>query len=138
MLLQLRVGASRQLQLERATADETDEIRAGRAALHGQWDRYVARYGPVNRYTTSGTGRVNEAGEPILARRTPAAPRILRDDPLGPLVFALEVFDDESQTAAPAALLERRVILPRPVKQGADTPAEALSLSLDRTGTADL
>lgn len=137
-LLQLRDSASCQLQLERATMDEPSEVLAGRTALHALWDRYVARYGPVNRYTSSGTGRVNEDGEPILARRTPTAPRILAEDPMGPLVFALEVFDDEAQTAAPAALLQRRVILPRPVKQGADTPAEALSLSLDRTGTADL
>src|SRR5699024_8071673 len=32
----------------------------------------------------------------------------------------------------------RRVIMPRSEPQGADTPAEALNLSLNRTGTADL
>ncbi len=138
MLLQLRDQASRQLDLERASQDDTAEIRSGRAALRTLWAQYVDKYGPINRYTKSSTGRVNEAGEPILARRAPTAPRLLRDDPFGPLVFALEVFDEELQTAQPAALLDRRVILPRPQRQEADNPADALNLSLDRTGTADL
>ncbi|MGW9159278.1 DEAD/DEAH box helicase family protein [Microbacterium sp. NPDC055665] len=137
-LLELRDHAKRQLATERIAVDDTTELQDGRAALRAAWDRYVHRYGPVNRYTSTSTGRTNEAGEVILARRTPTAPRLLRDDPFGPLVFALEVFDEEQQTAQPAALLERRVIVPRPEKQGADSPLEALNLSLDRTGTADL
>lgn len=137
-LLQLRDGAVRQLELERASLDDSDEIVAARAALKASWEGYVARFGPINRYTLSGTGRTGEDGEPILARRMPTAPRLLRDDPFGPLVFALEVFDDESQEAHPAAMMSRRVILPRPEKLGADTAAEALQISLHHDGRVDL
>ncbi|WP_228495966.1 DEAD/DEAH box helicase family protein [Microbacterium sp. VKM Ac-2870] len=137
-LLQLRDGAVRQLELERASLDDSDEIVAARAELKASWEGYVARFGPINRYTLSGTGRTGEDGEPILARRMPTAPRLLRDDPFGPLVFALEVFDDESQEAHPAAMMSRRVILPRPEKLGADTAAEALQISLHHDGRVDL
>ena len=137
-LLQLRDGAVRQLELERANLDDSDEIVAARAELKASWEGYVARFGPINRYTLSGTGRTSEDGEPILARRMPTAPRLLRDDPFGPLVFALEVFDDESQEAHPAAMMSRRVILPRPEKLGADTAAEALQISLHHDGRVDL
>jgi N12 class adenine-specific DNA methylase len=53
-------------------------------------------------------------------------------------VFALEVFDDESQEAHPAAMMSRRVILPRPEKLGADTAAEALQISLHHDAVTDL
>ncbi len=137
-LLQLRDRAVRQLELERASLDDSDEIVAARAELKASWEGYIARFGPINRYTLSGTGRTGEDGEPILARRMPTAPRLLRDDPFGPLVFALEVFDDESQEAHPAAMMSRRVILPRPEKLGADTAAEALQISLHHDGRVDL
>lgn len=138
MLLRLRDAATVQLARERTTVDDTDEIVHGREQLHRLWRDYVARYGAINRYTPTPTGRIDENGEPIMARRIPTAPRLLREDPFGPLVFALEVFDEDSQEAQPAALLERRVILPRAEKLGADTPVEALHLSLNRDGKVDL
>lgn len=137
-LLTLRDGATRQLAMERATLDELPEITTARTQLLQRWRDYVAKYGPINRFNATPTGRVDDNGEPIMARRTPTATRLLRSDPFGPLVAALEVFDDASQTAEPAALLQRRVIAPRPEKLGADTPTEALQMSLDRTGTVDL
>ncbi|OJX65524.1 MAG: helicase [Micrococcales bacterium 73-13] len=137
-LLRLRDLAARQLDLERATLDETVEISTGRASLLAEWQSYVRRYGPINRYTPTPTGRTTDDGEPIMARRTPPATRLLRGDPFGPLVFALEVFDDDTQEAEPAALLTRRVIAPRPERLGADTPADALQICLDRHGRIDL
>jgi N12 class adenine-specific DNA methylase/SAM-dependent methyltransferase len=137
-LMRLRNLAARQLALERATIDETAEITSGRAALRAEWQSYVRRFGPINRFTPTPTGRRDEDGEPILARRTPAATRLLRGDPFGPLVFALEVFDDDTQEAEPAALLTRRVVAPRPERLGAETPAEAVQICLDRHGRIDL
>ncbi|MGC0252159.1 DEAD/DEAH box helicase family protein [Pseudactinotalea sp. Z1748] len=171
-LLELRDLATEQLARERANAEDSPEITTGREHLHARWRSYVNRYGPVNRYTQSPSGRFTvldpgdtdlvedqtvtrstleaanaraaaEGGrdakvEEVLSRRTPTATRLLREDPFGPLVYALEVFDEESQEAQPASLLSQRVILPRTDPQGADTPAEALNLSLNRTGTADL
>ena len=68
----------------------------------------------------------------------PTPLRLLRTDPFGALVTALEEFDDSTQTATPATILTRRVVAPRAEVQGADTPADAVALSLDRTGGIDL
>ncbi|MGN6761791.1 MAG: helicase, partial [Leifsonia sp.] len=53
-------------------------------------------------------------------------------------VLALEVFDDTDQTASPAAIMSRRIVAPRAEIQGVDTPADAIAVSLDRTGRIDL
>ncbi|MBN9605465.1 MAG: hypothetical protein J0G30_02505 [Actinomycetales bacterium] len=137
-LLRLRDQAARQLALERATVDDTIEIGTSRAGLLAEWRSYLYRFGPINRFTRTPTGRTGEDGEPIMARRTPAATRLLRGDPFGPLVFALEVFDDDTQEAEPAALLTHRVVAPRPERLGAETPAEAVQICLDRLGRIDL
>jgi len=136
-LLGLRDGASRLLTLEAATVDDTEEITAARHALRLDYERCVGRYGPVNRYTLRPTGRTNDAGEPTFARIVPTPIRLLRADPFGPLVLALEQFDDEDQTAQPAAIMHRRVVAPRAEIQGVETPADAIAVSLDRTGRID-
>ena len=69
---------------------------------------------------------------------TPAAIRALRGDPFGPLVISLEVFDEETASAEPAALLRQRVIAPRTPVTGADTPQDALAVCLDTHGHIDL
>ena len=48
------------------------------------------------------------------------------------------LFDDDTQEAEPAALLTRRVVAPRPERLGAETPAEAVQICLDRLGRIDL
>ncbi len=137
-LLGLRDGASRLLTLEASTVEDTEEVTAARSALRHDYERYVSRYGPVNRYTLRPTGRINETGEPTFARIVPSAVRLLRSDPFGPLVLALERFDDQDQTALPAAILHRRVVAPRAEVRGVETPADAVAVSLDRTGGIDL
>ena len=138
-LLGLRDAGTALLAMESATVDDTDEIVAARTTLRDRYDAYNARYGPLNRFTARPTGRADpETGEPGMARITPAPARILRKDPFGPLVMALENFDEERQSASPAAMLKQRVVAPRPVTRGAETPAEAITLSLDRTGRIDL
>ena len=137
-LLRIRDLAVTQLDLERGSLSDTEEIIDNRAALRSAWSAYVDRYGPINRFTESPTGRTNDEGEPIMARRTPTATRLLRSDPFGPVVLALEVFDESTQEVEPAALIERRVVTPRPQKLGADTPLEALQLSLDHSAKPDL
>lgn len=155
-LLALRDGARSLLDAEAATLDDTAEIAALRDGLRAKYEQYVQRFGPINRFTLRGTGRfetvtdpvtgaaaVDEHGNPvrgdeILARITPPAIARFRQDPQSGLVRALERFDEETQTAAPAALLEQRVVVPRPVKRGAETPAEAIALSLDQSGRVEL
>ena len=57
-----------------------------------------------------------------------------RDDPDWPLVAALEVFDDESQQARPAAIFTDRVIDPPTERHGVDTADEAVAVCLDESG----
>ena len=137
-LLGLRDAATRLLALEAATVDDTDEINEARADLKRGYQKYVGKYGPLNRYTLRRTGRSNDAGEDTYARIVPTPTRLLRGDPFGPLVLALEQFDDTDQTASPAAIMTRRVVAPRAEIQGVETPADAIAVSLDRTGGIDL
>lgn len=156
-LLALRDGARQLLEAEAANAEDSAELGEQRSQLRAAYEAYTAKYGPLNRFTLRGTGRyapvldpvsgeqvIDPAtGEPakgdeLMARITPRTLVTFRQDPHSALVRALERFDDESQTSSPASLLTQRVVVPRPVKQGADTPAEAVALSLDETGRVDL
>jgi N12 class adenine-specific DNA methylase len=137
-LLGLRDDATRLLGLEAASVDDTEEITAARVSLMRDYQRYVGAHGPLNRYRLRPTGRTNDTGEPTYARIAPTPIRLLRADPFGPLVLALEQFDEEDQTARPAAIMTRRVVAPRAEVQGVESPADAIAVSLDRTGHIDL
>ena len=137
-LLGLRDRATALLGLESANADDTDQITEARARLRRDYQKYLAAYGPLNRYTLRSTGRVNAIGEQTQGRIVPTPIRVLRSDPFGSLVLALEQFDDTNQAAAPAAIMTRRVVAPRAEIQGVETPADAIAVSLDRTGRIDL
>ncbi len=52
--------------------------------------------------------------------------------------MSLEVFDDATQAATPAALLSKRMIAPREPVLGADTAQDALAICLDAVGRVDL
>lgn len=137
-LLTMRDVARDLLTAEAASVDDTDQITGMRTGLHRQWTDYVSLYGPINRYTTV-LGKIDpDTGEPNTSRRTPPVMRFLSKDPFGPLVKALELFDDTTKTAAPASLLVERVVAPRPPVLGADTPSDALAITLDRYGRVDL
>ncbi|MEV8339106.1 helicase-related protein [Leucobacter sp. NPDC077196] len=137
-LLRLRDGATRLLTMESASVDDSPELEQARTELRREYQKYVGKYRALNRYSLRRTGRENEQGEETFARIVPTPIRLLRSDPFGALVLALEVFDDEAQTAVPAALLTRRVVTPRPEIQGVETAADAIAVSLDRTGGIDL
>lgn len=137
-LLGLRDTATGLLELEAATAEDTGEITETRQELRRAYQKYLGTYGPLNRYSLRRTGRHNEAGEDTYARIVPTPIRLLRCGPFGALVLALEVFDDAEQTATPAAMLTQRVVAPRAEVQGVETAADAVAVSLDRTGGIDL
>jgi N12 class adenine-specific DNA methylase len=138
-LLGLRDAAKNLLAAEAATVEDTADLEELRARLNGAYAGYAARFGPINRFTTRATGRVDaETGEPRTARVTPRVMTLLRSDPFAPLVRALENFDETSQTATPATLLRQRVVLPRRPVLGADTAADALAITLEATGRVDL
>lgn len=157
-LLALRDGARELLAMEHRQAEDTSELREARAQLRKQYHAYVDEYGPINRFTLQRTGHYEPlmdeiTGEPVLdadgkqvpdhdsprmSRRTPPAMARFRHDPYAPLVMALEQFDDQTQEARPAQILLERVVAPRQIAEVADTPAEALALSLDRVGRVDV
>ncbi|WP_299169019.1 hypothetical protein [uncultured Arthrobacter sp.] len=137
-LLRLRDLARSVLSLEASNVEDTAELETERERLRGTYRTYVDTYGPINRFTERRTGKTNDAGEDIMARITPKAVAMLRSDPFGPLVPALENFDEASQTASPAALQRERQVQPRQPIRGVDTPEEALAVTLDALGEVDL
>jgi N12 class adenine-specific DNA methylase/SAM-dependent methyltransferase len=133
-LLALRDSARALLSAEAASADDTPEIAGLRAELGRRYDRYLAGYGPLNRFSLRRTGRADPAtGEPVLARIRPRQGGFAAD-PFAPLVYALEQFDPVGQRAAKASIFRERVIAPRAPRLGADTPADALAICLDTHG----
>jgi N12 class adenine-specific DNA methylase len=138
-LLLLRDKAGALLAHEARHAAEPAQLEQLRAELRSTYQRYVRAYGPINRYKTHGTGRTDpDTGEAIVRRSHPRATRLLLHDPLGPLVLSLEVFDEETQVAAEADLLRRRVLHSREHVSSAQTPEDALAICWDRAGKIDL
>ena len=138
-LLGLRDSARELLTAEATTLQDTSEIAELRARLCSRYGSYVARYGPINRFTLRRTGRVDaHSGEERMARVVPPAVRVFRSDPFAALVAALEVFDDAAQTAAPAGILSERVVAPRAPRLGADSAQDALAICLDTRGRVEL
>lgn len=137
-LLGLRDAATRLLDLEAVSAEDTPELDAVRARLRGDYETYVRRYGPLGRFMLRRTGRRDADGNDTYARIIPTPIRVLRSDPFGPVVVALERFDEQDQTASPAAILTQRVVVPRAEVLGVETPTDAVAVSLDQTGTVDL
>ena len=137
-LLGLRDVARSVLSLEASNVEDTAELGEERQRLRDAYRTYVDTYGPINRFTERRTGKFTDAGEDIMSRITPRPVAMLRNDPFGPLVPALENFDEASQTATPAALQRERQVQPRQPIRGVDTPAEALAVTLDTVGEVDL
>ncbi len=138
-LLTMRDLARQLLGAEAENRDDTAEIDTMRQALKSSYEGYVETYGPINRFTLRNTGRVDDTtGEAIQSRVTPRAVATLRQDPFGPLVMALENFDEGTKKALPAALLSTRQVQPRRPVLGVDTAEEALAVTLDSIGSVDL
>ena len=138
-LLGIRDGAKRLLAAEAATVEDTVDLDAIRGDLRARYEQYVAGHGPINRFTLRRTGRSDpETGEDRMARVAPRVMRTLRDDPFASLIAAVEIFDEGTQTATPAALLTQRVVVPRTPVLGAETIEDALAVSLETHGRVEL
>lgn len=138
-LLGLRDQARALIAAEAASLDDTPELDEERERLAADWTAYVGRWGPINRFQHKSTGRIDkETGEPKVARIKPPAVQRLKTDPWMPLVQALEVFDEQSQTAQPAGLLRHRLIVPRQPIRGVETALDGLAVVLDTHGRVDI
>lgn len=136
LLIQLRDTYFELIDAQSVTSTDAG-WQAARSRLNDLYDRYTGLFGPVNRYSESPTGRHDEAGEPVMARRFPAMGGFQKDPGL-PVLYSLEHYDDETKTATKAAIFDRRVLAPRQVAESAQTPEDALALCLDERGSVDL
>ena len=123
-----------------AQAQHVDAARslALQAELNDRYDRYVERFGPLNRFRLVRTGRTDPVtGADLYRRMNPPMGRFA-DDPDYRTILALEDFDPDSQTATKAAIFTRRLLAPTAARFGADTADDALAVSLDEAGRVDL
>jgi N12 class adenine-specific DNA methylase len=138
-LLGLRDGARALLTAEARSLHDTPAIDTARTRLRDDYEQYAKRFGAINRFSERRTGRADpKTGEERMARVTPPAVRALRSDPFAALVLSLELFDEETRRATPAALLRQRVVAPRAPILGVETPQDALAICLDTRGHVDL
>ena len=136
-LCQLRDLLGELLDVQTRSGDDAAIVRL-QAELNDVYDRYEARYGPLNRFTWGRTGRVDpDTGDEIMRRNRPRMGGF-RDDPDAPSVFALEDFDPATQTATKTAVFTQRLLQPRSIVTATDDPGEAILLCLDQVGRVDL
>ncbi len=108
-----------------------------RTACRDAYEAYVARYGALNRGVITEGKPDPDTGMPRLGWRTPGL-GAFRRDPDAPIVFALELFDQDSGEAAPAPILTRRVNKRPEPATSAGTAGEALAICLGEGRGLDL
>jgi N12 class adenine-specific DNA methylase len=64
--------------------------------------------------------------------------RFFKQDPQSSITLAIENYDFENDAATKAAIMEHRIVAPRQIATHADTPLEAIQLSLNSVGKVDL
>lgn len=118
--------------------DRPDEsVEPLRVACREAYQAYVARHGALNRGVITEGKPDPETGMPRLGWRA-ATLGGFRTDPDAPIVFALEMFDQETGEASAAQILSRRVNKrPRPATS-AGTAGEALAICLGEGRGLDL
>ena len=124
-------------ELLKPPAATSAEYRDGlRARLNAVYDGFVSRYGPINRTLQTVTSRLRADGTPVVLRRMPNF-ALFRDDPGAFKVAALEDYDEKQDQAAKTAIFTCDVVRDQPPPV-IETAADALAVSLNRTGAADL
>jgi N12 class adenine-specific DNA methylase/SAM-dependent methyltransferase len=148
-LLRLKATVRSLLAAEAATTSDTAKTVSLRAELNTRYDAYTTRWGCLNRYTATPrpavTPAITDASDAITGVPAPRPlvtirrPRQggFRHDPGCHVVYALEKFDGLTQTAEKAGIFSGRVIARAAPVTTADTPADALAVSLDVRGRAD-
>ncbi|MFZ3476101.1 DEAD/DEAH box helicase family protein [Streptomyces sp. 2.9] len=136
-LIRLRDATVALIEAETNHDTPDEQLEPLRAEVNRLYDLYVRVHGPINRFTIAQGEVDEETGEAAVSRRYPRLGGFRRD-PDFVAVLALEDFDDETQTAAKAALQTRRVNkrIERPTS--AETPEEALSLCLNFRNQVDV
>ncbi|MGH9210929.1 MAG: DEAD/DEAH box helicase family protein [Acidimicrobiales bacterium] len=111
------------------------EVAAAQRELAARYEPYRRFYGPLNRYSMIRTKRRDpETGQRVWQRRFPSMGWFRATDPDWPLIAALEVFDEETQTAEPAPVFTERVVAPPAQRTRVETAADAVAVCLDESG----
>jgi N12 class adenine-specific DNA methylase len=126
-LIGMRDTLSTLLTAESQSVSNSPEIRELRKTLNDQYDAYVKRYGPINRYTLTKSGARNAPGQGGFRR-----------DPMSAIVRALEIYNPETGKAVKTDIFTKRSVSPREIPTHADNPEDALALSLDTYGEVNL
>lgn len=147
-LLRLRDLAVELVRLEANHSLPDTAIEPVRADVRAAYEEYVKRHGPLNRYTQRPAGIDPETEMMTWTRRFPTM-QGFRHDPDAPLVFALEMFDDQDEgdadeddagsRARPAPIQSARQNVPPVRRSVAAGPEQALAWCLDeKAGRVDL
>lgn len=126
-LIGLRDALSALLDAESKSREDTPDITALRTELNARYDRYVTKFGPINRFSLTKTGSRQRPGQGGF-----------RKDPMSAIVRALEDYDATSGTATKADIFTKRAVAPREIATKADNPQDALTLSMDTYGEVNL
>ncbi len=138
-LIDLRDTMVALLDLQTRTLDD-GQLAGLQARLNHLYDRYNRRFGPISRHKQARAPRGGadpDTGEDLYRTAYPPMGGFRRD-PDFPSLLALENYDPETGVAAKTAVFSRRVVGHHRLRHSADTPAEALAISLDQTGRVDL
>ncbi|WP_252395963.1 AAA family ATPase [Streptantibioticus parmotrematis] len=103
------------------------QATALRGQLNAHYDAYVAKFGFLN----DREGRSDR-------RDRRSAHGAFRTEPYAAGVYALEVYDKDSRTAKKSAIFTRAVTKPQAEHTRAETPQDALAISLNAYGKVEL
>lgn len=97
--------------------DSEEQNAAFRNRLNRAYDAFVKKYGFLNQQTNR---------------------RLIADDPDAPVLLALEKWDAKAKTATKADVFTKNTVRANARPQKAQTPAEALGISLNESGIVDI
>jgi N12 class adenine-specific DNA methylase len=134
-LVRLRNAAVALLEAERDFERSDESLMPLRRELNARYDDYVKIGGPIHRSKITFGEPDPDTGKQTISRRFPQAMYAFKKDPDCAIVFGLEEYDDDTEKATKAPIFRERVNVRGTRKTKAETPAEALALSLDEYGS---
>lgn len=115
-MMQIRDAATRVIEHQAKSQDDV-ELKRLQGHLNRSYDTFVATLGPIS---------------------TTANSRIMRSDPSWPLMLALEIWDEENETAQKADIFTKRTVGVPEVPLEVDNVKDAILISLALYGRIDL
>lgn len=133
-LIKIRTAFDRLLEEE---ANPFGDPEPFRAVLNEVYDAYLAKYGPINRFTLSQRRQLDDDGRERVVKVYPKLGGF-RKDKMFRAVAALENFDEETQIASKAAVFRQAVLGEDSQILGTEDPSEAVAVSLSQKGSVDI